>query len=57
MYLRGHKGYKENLAALTKNQNDLEVAIKLKEPSELEKVTADLKARLEKIGAHDINNV
>ena len=57
MYLRGHKGYTENLAALTKNQNDLELAIKLKEPSELEKVTADLEARLEMIGAPTINNV
>ena len=57
MYLRGHKGFTENLAALTKNQNDLELAIKLKEPSELEKVKADLKARLEKFGAQAIKHV
>jgi hypothetical protein len=46
MYLKGHKGYAENLKALMISQNDLEKAIKAKQPSELEKVTADLKARL-----------
>jgi hypothetical protein len=57
MYLRGRRSCTENLAALTKNQNDIELAIKFMEPSELEKVTADLKARLLKIGALAIKNV
>lgn len=61
MYLRGRKGFSENYVALSRNQNDLERAlewaIKAMQPSELDKVTADLKARLEKLGAPAIKNI
>ena len=46
MYLKGHKGYQENLKALTMNQNNVDKAIKAKQPSEVEILSADLKAWL-----------
>jgi hypothetical protein len=40
-----------------RNQNNVEMAIRGIKPTELDKVTADLKARLVKIGAPAIKNV
>ena len=57
MYLRGHTVYTENLIALTRNQNNVEKAIASRKPSELDTVTANLKAKLKTIGAPAIKNV